>query len=587
MPISRFTWFAIVMFTTSFGSFAQTDITPGNTIRIEFNVRVPMRDKVTLSADVYRPAKEGRFPVILTRTPYNKNGAGPLRAGRYFASHDYVYVAMDDRGRGDSDGVFRPFRDEGADGYDAIEWCSRQPWSSGKVGTIGASYVGYNQWLAAVQQPPHLTTMIVMVTMTDPFADMNISSPGGQPSPTTASWYHYIAGHVLQNMNAVDWGQLNWHLPLYTMDETAGRPNQYWKDLVAHSKLDEWWEPFRYQNKYARVRVPVFHISGWYDDALLATPMNFAGMRKQGATEEIRNSQKMLIGPWPHAINSTSHIGSVDFGPTAIIDLEGTQLQWFDYWLKGIANGVVSEPRARLFLMGKNEWTTASDWPPPGTEPTKYYLHSAGKANTVSGDGTLSTSAPAREPADHYVYDPANPAPFLTEPSFAQLGGPDDYRPVEQRSDVLVFTSEEIKTETSVCGPLRAEVYAASSATDTDFTAMLIDVWQNGFAQRLNDGLARARFREGMDKPSLIEPGKIYRYQINMWNTCQAFLPGHRIRVEIASSAFPKFDRNLNTGEELGRTTRMISAQQTLYHDAEHPSFVELAVFKSTAGSNR
>jgi putative CocE/NonD family hydrolase len=289
--------------------WSQTAGIKPDAVRIDFDVRVPVRDGVTLSADVYRPSRQGQFPVILTRTPYNKNSAGPLRAGRYFASRDYVYVAMDVRGRGDSGGVFHPFRDEGSDGYDAIEWCARQPWSTAKVGTIGGSYVGYNQWLAAVQQPPHLTTMIVMVTMADPFVDEWNSGPGGLPSPTNMSWYHYISGHVLQNMNALDWEKVNWHLPLYTMDESIGHPNQDWKDIIAHSKLDEWWEPVRYQNKYSRVQVPVFHISGWYDDALMATPMNFAGMRKQGATEEVRKNQKMLVGPWPHAINSTSRRG--------------------------------------------------------------------------------------------------------------------------------------------------------------------------------------------------------------------------------------------------------------------------------------
>jgi putative CocE/NonD family hydrolase len=284
------------------------------------------------------------------------------------------------------------------------------------------------------------------------------------------------------------------------------------------------------------------------------------------------------MGPWPHAINSASKLGEVDFGSTAVIDLNGYWLRWFDYWLKGIDNGIMNEPAVRIFVMGENRWTDEKEWPIARTQWVNYYLHSQGRANSLFGDGALSTAKPVSEPADKYTYDPSRAVPFITSPSFAQIGGPDDYRSIERRDDVLVYTSEPMVGDVQICGPIRARLHAASSARDTDFMAKLIDVWPDGTAQRLTDGMVRARFREGMEQPKLIEPGRIYAYDIDLWNTCQMFKTGHRVRVEIASSAFPKYDRNPNTGEALGKTTRVDVAQQTIYHDREHPSHIMLPI---------
>ena len=542
-------------------------------LKIDFNRRVPMRDGTELSADVYRPKGPGRFPVIINRTPYTKTGSNILKLAQYFVPHGYVVIAMDVRGRGDSDGKFEPYRNDGQDGYDTIEWCAAQEWSTGKVGTLGGSYNGRIQWLTAVKQPPHLTTMIVLASPSDPFVEW----PTGQPLPADISWYHFTAGHVLQNMEAVDWKKLYEHLPLITMDEAMGRPNRLWKQEVEHSKLDSWWEDLRYQNKFDRVHVPVLNISGWYDDEQVGTPLNFMGVTKNGP-RDVRRSQKLLVGPWPHAINSSTKLGTLDFGPTAVIDMNAAWLRWYDYWLKGIDNGVKNEPPVRVFVMGENVWRDENEWPMARTQFTKYYFHSNGRANTLSGDGSLSTAIPAAEPNDAYDYDPSKPVEFITDPSFAQIGGPDDYRTVEQRADVLVYTSEALAQDMEVCGPIRVQLSASSSARDTDFMAKLIDVWPNGFAQRLNDGMVRARFREGMDKPSLIEPGRVYTYDLDLWNTCQLYRAGHRIRLEIASSAFPKYDRNLNTGEALGQTTRMQVAQQKIYHDQQRLSYVILPI---------
>jgi uncharacterized protein len=545
-------------------------------VTIEFDERVPMRDGVELSVDVYRPAVVGQFPVILTRTPYNKSTerGNHLGVGRYFASRGYVYVAMDVRGRGDSDGVFVPYRNEGADGFDSIEWCAKQKWSSGKVGTIGSSYLGYDQWIAALQQPPHLTTMIVLVTPPDPF----VESPTGLQSPTYLSWYHLLLGHTLHNAAAVDWNALYLHLPLSTMDEAGGFHALYWQDILDHPGINSWWEPLIYQNKFDRVKLPILHVSGWYDDEQAGAVMNYIGMTQQGATLGARKNQKLLMGPWPHAVNSTRKLGAVDFGPTAQIDLDGYELRWFDHWLKGADNGIMAEAPVRIFLMCRNEWQDQPDWPIPGTRLEKYFLNSGGRANSLFGDGKLSQQAAPSSPEDHFHYDPLDPVPFIMESTYAQLGGPDDYRPVERRDDVLVYTSDSLDDSRVVCGPVKAHLSAASTAVDTDFMVKLIDVWPNGYAQRLTDGMVRARYRQGGDKASLIEPGKIYGFDVDLWNTCQEFGKGHRIRVEVASSAFPKYDRNQNTGEALGKTANTKVADQTIYHDTDHPSYVILPV---------
>jgi len=545
-------------------------------VKIEFNQRVAMRDGVELSVDIYRPDVPDKFPVILTRTPYNKSTerGNHLGLGRYFASHGYVYVAMDVRGRGDSDGTFVPYRNEGPDGFDAIEWCAKQPWSNGKVGTIGASYLGYDQWLAALQQPPHLTTMIVLVSPPDPF----VESPTGLQSPTYLSWYHLLLGHTLHTAAAVDWNALYMHLPLATMDEAGGFHAPYWQDILDHPGINSWWEPLIYQNKFDRVKLPILHISGWYDDEQAGAVMNYIGMTRNGATEETRKSQKLVMGPWPHAVNSTRRLGAIDFGPTAQIDLEGYELRWFDHWLKGGDNTIMSESPVRLFLMGRNEWQDKPDWPIPGTQYVRYYLGSKGRANSLFGDGELDPQLTSATATDYYKYDPADPVPFIMEPTYAQLGGPDDYRVVERRDDVLVYTSAAFDSPQVICGPVRAHLSASSTAVDTDFMVKLLDVWPNGFAQRLTDGMVRARYRAGGREPSLIEPGKIYGFDVDLWNTCQEFGKGHRVRLEVTSSAFPKYDRNQNTGEPLGKTANMKVAEQAIHHDVETPSYVILPI---------
>lgn len=549
-------------------------------MRVDSNARVPMRDGVALAADVYRPDAPGKFPVILTRTPYNKAGVGRGAVEKYrkSVSAGYVCVAMDVRGRGDSDGTFAPFRQEGPDGFDSVEWCGTQPWSSGKVGMTGGSYDGYTCWAAAVQRPPHLTTIVPLVPCPDPFVDGIQGGPTGLPGPIIMGWYRFVSGRLNQPTPWVDWPAIFKHLPLSTMDEACGQTSAPWDAMIDHAQLSEWWEPARYQNKLDKVTVPVLHISGWYDDEQVSTTINFTRMTGKGIPEAVRKNQRLLMGAWPHAINSGTRIGEIEFGPTARIDLDGLIGRWFDHWLKGEASGVMAQAPVRIFVMGENTWRDEASWPIERTMWTPYYLHSGGKANTLDGDGQLSTTAPSSEAPDTYTYNPADPVPFITDPSFSQVGGPDDYREIEKRQDVLVYSTPLLTAPVEVCGPITAKIWAISDAKDTDFNVRIIHVRPDGFAQRLTDGVVRARFRNGMDKPELIEPGKAYQYEIDCWSTCQTFLPGTRIRIELSSSSFPQWDRNPNTGGPLGKEERFVKASQTILHDRDHPSHVVLPI---------
>lgn len=545
---------------------------PAPAVKIELGVRIPMRDGITLSANVFRPDKPGTFPVIVLRTPYGKSSASQFGFGRFFAGKDYVYIAEDSRGRHDSEGTFHGMHDEADDGYDTIEWAAAQPWSDGNLGTMGGSYGGENQWMAAVTRPPHLKTMIALVSPPGPF--YNLPFQYGALTLPSIDWYTMVSGHDNQSSHELGIDRVLRSLPLVTMDEFAtGRPLLLWKKLFEHPAYDEFWKAVDYERHWDRVDIPVLHVSGWYDDDQPGTFRNFTAMRRLG-----RKGQRMLIGPWPHAINSVTKMGILDFGAASQIDLQATLLRWFDRWLKGTPNGVDAESPVRVFVMGANTWRDEPEWPLPSTQWTKYYLHSGGKANTLSGDGVLSPAPPKKELPDAYAYDPADPTPFIMPPSSAQVGGPDDYRPVGERKDVLVYTTPPLEQDMEITGPLSVKLFASSSAPDTDWNAMLIDVYPDGYALRLNDGVVRASFRESLEKPSPIEPGKIYEYTIDCWATSMLIKKGHRLRVHIASAAFPKFDRNLNTGRPWGMDAKMKVARQTVFHDAKHPSHIVLPV---------
>jgi putative CocE/NonD family hydrolase len=570
-------------------------------VTFERNVPTPTRDGTVLSADVYLPQPEGRYPVLLQRTPYDKTlpaiglMADPLR----LAGAGYAVVVQDTRGRWSSEGEFRLFRDEIEDGYDAVEWCAAQPWSNGRVGMYGVSYVGVTQWLAAMARPPHLVT--IMPALSAASAHNGWTHRGGafelgfNLSLTllffaleTAAKAAAPPGRIAEIVAAID------DLPgsfarLPPRDQPAlADIAPYYFDWLDHPDDDEFWSPWKIEDSYGRVEVPALHIGGWYDIFLDGTIRNFVGMRSEGATPEARRGQKLVVGPWSHGIPWLANpVGDVDFGLAstgAAAELEALQLRWCEYWLKGVDNGVLDEPPVRIFVMGANVWRDEYEWPLARTSFDDYFFHSGGRANSCHGDGLLTREVPGAEPPDGYTFDPRDPVPtrgggLCCSPGYNR-GGAFDQRCVEARSDVLVYTTPPLVEDVEVTGPIRVTLWASSSARDTDWTAKLVDVEPDGFARNLTDGIIRARYRDSFAAPSLLEPDAIYRYEIDLPETSNLFRAGHRIRVEISSSNFPRFDRNPNTGRRVAADGELRCAAQRVYHDGEHPSGIRLPVIR-------
>jgi uncharacterized protein len=533
-----------------------------------FNVRIPIRGEVTLAADLVLPA-DVPAPAVVMRTPYGRSGERQTVRADGFAKAGYCACWVDVRGRGDSEGVFEPYRNDGPDGVDVIAWAAAQDWCDGSVATFGGSYPGRIQWLTALHSPPELKAMIVLVTPSDPF----VENPTGLPGPMHVHWFRMTDGRAMQYTDAVDWMAVYRHRPFTDLDEAAGFRSELWREECRHQTLDEWWEPVRYQHRIDEVDVPVLHISGWYDDEEIGTPANFASLHAAG-----RAGQRLLMGPWGHQVNAGATLGELDFGHDAVIDMEAAMTSFLDEMVRGKAPATPAPP-GRIFLMGANQWLDIGGWPPPESAELAWHLDSDGHANSSYGDGRLGVDPPRTDsPADAWVHDPDRPVPFITPASSAQIGGPDDYAGVETRGDVLVYTSEPLSEPLDVVGPVRLVAFVSTSAADTDVTAKLIDLHPNGFAQRLCDGLVRLRYRSGHDRGQPVEPETVYEVEIAMWDTAQRFLPGHCIRLEVASSAHPKYATNLGTGGDESEATDGVVAHNRLYHDAERPSRLLLTV---------
>ncbi len=565
-----------------------------------------MRDGTVLRADVYRPEPPGEYPVILMRLPYDKGGAQTVsgsyrfyRSPEFFASHCYIVVIQDTRGQYASDGRFYPFRDEMHDGYDTVEWAADLPGSTGKVGMYGFSYVGATQWLAATQAPPHLTTIVPMHTASN-YYDGWTYQDGAFSQAFIQSWPMLTIAQsamdqqgrpVIVDRLQDDSKQLpSWYewLPLDEFppyEPQAGPVAPYFHDWLEHPTNDAYWRRWSIRQRWDDIEVPVLSLAGWYDVFLNGGFDNFTGMRAHGGSAVARDNQRIVVGPWNHVNwGRSGELGQIDFGPAGNSHVDSQQLRWFDHWLKGSDNGVQEAPAVSVFVMGANRWRHADDWPIPGTEFTRYYLHSEAGANSVAGDGWLSTTPPnaTERAADTYRYDPSDPVPSVgghgcCDPTIAPMG-PYDQRPVERRDDVLVYDTPVLREPTEVTGPIEVTLWASSSAPDTDFTAKLADVHPDGQAINLNDGIRRARYRLSETDTQLIEPGRAYEYTIEVWPTSNLFKPGHRIRLEISSSNFPMYDRNPNTGDEFGSNTRMRAADQRILHDPQHPSYVRLPI---------
>lgn len=566
----------------------------------EFNVPATMRDGTVLRANIFRPAAEGSYPIALTRTPYGKDfftTSVYLDAVR-LARAGYIVVIQDVRGRFASEGEWRPFEFEGVDGYDSVEWAAGLPGSNGNVGMWGMSYVGFTQWMAAMQAPPHLKALVPCITWAD-VRDGVQWRGGALELGTSANWglntgfdtmfKRYadappaeLGQHLNALVDEINALQTEGYrsLPLndFTPFRRLGIGDQYF-DVLAEPFSRERTAPHSVATAYDQVKVPAFNVGGWYDIFAQGTIQNFTALRTAGSTEAARHS-RLLIGPWSHM--TQSHVvGALDFGYKAQMgwidlqaDMTALTQRWFDYWLKGIENGVTHEPPIKLFVMGENVWRDEQEWPLARTQYTPYYLHSG---------GTLSPVAPsAADPADHYAYDPDQPVPtlggaILMNRVFGE--GAIDQRPIEARPDMLVYTTEPLAQDTEVTGPITVKLWAISDAPDTDFVTRLVDVHPDGFAQPLTDGIIRARYRDG-DVPTLIEPGRPYHYTIDLWSTANVFKAGHRIRLHVTSSSFPRWDRNLNTGAPFGTDSQPCVAQQTILHDASHSSHVVLPIIR-------
>ncbi len=559
----------------------------------ELNQKAPMRDGIELTVDIFRPKSDEQFPAIVYLTPYNKTG-NTSRA-QLFASRGYVVINADTRGRFESGGDWDPFTPlHKLDGHDLVEWAAKQPWCTGKVGMFGLSYMGWTQWWTATQAPPSLKCIVPEVAPPDNF--YNCPSQNGIFVCWMMDWAGMVSGRHPHSAGpgpyggfAVNREAAYRNLPYIDFDKTRHHlPTDWWhKWILQNTAEGEYWKAIAYQkpDQYRRVQVPSLGATGWFDANFPGTPSNYLAMKNYGATEAARHP-RMVIGPWEHIINTHRVAADVDFGPQAMIDWNGYVCRWFDYHLKGIQNGILDDPPIYLFVMGRNEWRTASDWPLPETKWQKFYLHSNGHANSSAGDGTLSTVEPGSEPADEYTYDPENPTPSAAFQN-GHIDGPRDIRQSAMRDDVLVYTTPVLDRDVEIIGPVTAQIYAATSAKDTDWMVRMSDVSPDGRASFLAEGVMRARHRDpdrggafNAHHLSVIEPNRVYPYVIEFWRpTGNRFLAGHRIRIEISSSYYPYYLRNLNTGEDnIGLATQPVVARQLIRHDAEHPSHVVLPV---------
>ncbi len=559
-------------------------------ITLERGVAVRMRDGVTLRADVYRPKAAGKFPVLLQRTPYNKDNAMPT--GIDGAARGYVVVVEDVRGRYTSEGQWYPFKNETQDGYDTIEWAAALPYSDGRVGMFGGSYVGATQMLAAIGHPPHLAGICPEVTASNYYRNWTYQG-GALEQWFDQSWTSALAPDTLdrfirdttnakkgaETLPLADYPLFNLREPLSDTNTTRELA-PYYVDWLSHPNYDSYWQQWAIDAHYKDIQVPALTIAAWYDIFQGGSLKNYIGMKTSAGNASAREKQRLLVIIGGHA-GWGSKIGDRDFGPTAAeFNDETTMLDWYDYLFYGKQNEFATKNHVRIFVMGSNRWRDEDDWPLARAKQTAYYLHSSGNANSLNGGGSLSLTKPASERPDTYVYDPMNPAPTVGGPLCCDPNhipaGPRDQRPVEQRPDVLVFSTPPLSEDTEVTGQITLQLFAKSSTVDTDFTAKLVDVWPDGHAQNLTEGILRASHRESFERSDRLTPGTEYPFTIDLWSTSNVFLKGHRIRVEISSSNFPRFDRNLNTGKDSSLGNQAIKATNVVYHDADHPSAILL-----------
>lgn len=537
----------------------------------QYNVVVAMRDGVKLSANIFRPGAAGRYPAVLLRTPYGK-GDAITQAFQSFVNHGYAVVVQDVRGRYKSGGVFEPINQEINDGDDTLNWIARQPWSDGDVGMYGGSYLGIAQWKAAMTQNPHLKAIFPYVSGDDDYRDRYYSTGGAMKIGHRLLWF-------ADNMRAPRFsppafGKYVQALPVRDADLAAtGHQLAAWRTVAGNPAYDAFWKTNSVREHLKDIRVPVYSVGGWYDNFVESDLDAFTILHKRNPEDRI------MIGPWAHVFSAT--FANVDFGKDSLVPLRPYQIQWFDRWVKGIPQKLSPPARehpVRIFVMGINQWRDEDEWPLERARDVKYYLDAGGQL----GNKPEMHSVP-----DTFEYDPRNPAPTMggavcCDPKTFPWG-PMDQREVEKRRDVLVYSTDPLTAPLEVTGPIKVVLHVSSSAPDTDFTAKLVDVFPDGMARNLTDGILRMRYRDSLETPKLMTPGEVYKVTIDAGVTSNVFLQGHRIRIEISSSNFPRFDRNPNTGGPVADAKEMRRAQQTVYHESQRHSYVLLPVVRSTS----
>jgi uncharacterized protein len=554
---------------------------------VELDVPAPMRDGTILRSDVYRPAADGRHPVLLGRTPYGKRSWGAWIEPSRTAAAGFAVVINDARGLHASDGVLDPFRTDVEDGHDLVEWAAAQPWSNGRVVMFGSSAAGFMQLQAAIAHPPALAAIAPMQTWTS-FGRGCCYDAGGAFSLYTREWALLITNqdparrldasapgfeerHAAAARALWEFGRWAGHRPLVDFPPLSPEVAPYLAEWLSHPDHDAWWADRDTAPGLPAVSVPALHVAGWFDRFCRTTIANY---RTLGSTE-----QRLIIGPWPHGIPVQVSSGDQQFGPAAAIDTRQLVLDWANRFARPEPRpGAADGSRVRIWVLGANRWRDEDAWPLERAREETWYLRSGGRANTRHGDGRLERAAPpADEPSDSYVYDPADPTPSVPG-RVARPSGSVDQGPIEDRPDVLVFSSSPLPRDLEVTGHVRARLHAASSAPDTDWIVKLVDVGPDGRVFRLVDGMVRARYRDSQASPSLLEPDRVHAYDIDVGPISNLFLAGHSIRIEVASASFSEYDPNLNTGGPAAKETAGVPARQRVFHDAERPSHVVLPV---------
>lgn len=549
--------------------------------RTLYGVKTPMRDGVELASDIWLPAKEGKYPAIVVRTPYLRTEWEKRLSPEYWTSHGYALVIQDVRGRGDSDGKFHFLFQEAPDGYDTIEWVAKQSWCNGRVGMMCLSYMGSVQWLAAREHPPHLVC-IAPTAAAGQFFDEIPYHGGAFTLGWALQWLNTTSGRITQSDSAMrDADRVLEHRPLITSDEALGRRMPLYREFLEHSTVDDLWKSIQFtQEDFKTLDIPALTVTGWFDGDQPGALFYWNGMR---ANSPAKNDQFLIAGPWIHIqtfMGGGLSLGSMKFSGDSVLDMRPYHLVFFDRYLKQ-STDKLDFPRAKLYVTGLNKWINEDQYPPSDSHYKNLYLHSGGKANTLIGDGSLSWDAPHEEPSDKFSYDPKNPCPDGI--SREDNSGADE-RAIERRDDVLVYTSEVLNDPLEVIGRIFVDLYAATDGRDTDFTAKLMDVYPDGRSVKLcaySAGTIRARYRNGFDREELLTPNKPELYKISLFDIAHQFLPGHSIRIEISSSAYPFISPNPNTGNPIATDTESRIANQAIFHNSQMASHVELPVMEA------